>query len=210
MNATILASAGRPFEPRPVRPRLLYPALVIAAISVTLFSLVGIAAMTGLLPSAHSTTQETAAAKPVPAGKSAAASSVSGTSAPGSSTSRSTEKTRIAAASCTDCGTIASISTVERQADTTGIGAVAGGLTGALLGNQIGHGGGRAVMTIAGGAGGAYLGNKIEGNTRRVTAYKIVVRMDNGGERTIHQSEAPTVPVGSQVKVVGNSVVART
>jgi outer membrane lipoprotein SlyB len=206
MNAAIIESPGRPLEPRPVRPRLLYPALVVAAISVTLFSLVGIAAMTGLIPSAHSSPQETATARPLPAGKSIpAAKSVAPASA-----SASTDKTRIAATSCSDCGTVESISTVERQADTTGVGAVAGGLTGALLGNQIGRGSGRTVMTIAGGAGGAYLGNKIEGNTRRSTAYKIVVRMDNGSERTIHQTEAPGVAVGGQVRVVGSSVVART
>ncbi len=200
MNATTIESLGRPVEARPVRPRLLYPALLIAAISVTLFSLIGIAAMTGLMPSAHSTTPETATAKPLPKGK----------SVPAASTSAATGKTRIAAASCSGCGTVESISTVERQADTSGVGAVAGGLTGALLGNQIGRGNGRTVMTIAGGAGGAYLGNKIEGNTRRSTSYKIVVRMENGSERTIYQTEPPTVAVGGSVQIVGNSVVART
>ena len=137
MNATTIESLGRPVEARPVRPRLLYPALLIAAISVTLFSLIGIAAMTGLMPSAHSTTPETATAKPLPKGK----------SVPAASTSAATGKTRIAAASCSGCGTVESISTVERQADTSGVGAVAGGLTGALLGNQIGRGNGRTVMT---------------------------------------------------------------
>ena len=38
-------------------PRLLYPSLVIAAISVSLFSLLGIATLTGYLPVAHSTPQ---------------------------------------------------------------------------------------------------------------------------------------------------------
>ena len=65
-------------------------------------------------------------------------------------------------------------------------------------------------MTIAGGAGGAYLGNKIEQNTRRTSSYKIVVRMENGSLRTIYQTEAPSVAVGSQVQIVGNSVVARS
>ena len=65
-------------------------------------------------------------------------------------------------------------------------------------------------MTIAGGAGGAYLGNKIEQNTHRTSSYKIVVRMEDGGLRTIYQSAAPSVAVGSQVQIVGNSVVARS
>ena len=189
-------SGSEPTEPRPARRRLLYPALVVAAVSVTLFSLLGIAALTGAMPAAHSNSSATAEA---PAnGKSAA------TTPPAS-----TSKTRATTAPvCTNCGKVESVTTVERPAATTGVGAVAGGLTGALLGNQIGRGDGRTVMTIAGGAGGAYLGNKVEQNTRRSTAYKIVVRMDNGSLRTIYQTEPPNVVIGGPVQIVGNTVVA--
>lgn len=203
MNATTIESLERPAETRPARPKLLYPALVIAAISVTLFSLLGIAALTGAIPSARSTPQDVAmvksAAKAAPAGKPGPAAAPAPTS-----------KTRVAAASCLACGTVQSVTTVERPAKTTGVGAVAGGLTGALLGNQIGRGDGRTVMTIAGGAGGAYLGNKIEQNTSRTTAYKIVVRMEDGSQRTIYQAEPPNVVIGGPVQIVGNSVVARS
>lgn len=199
MNTTAIEPMGRNVETRPARPKLLYPALVIAAISVTLFSLIGIAALTGVMPSAHSNPQAAATAKAAPAGKLAQ-----------SSVPSSAPKARAGAAACVGCGTVESINLVETAAKTSGVGAVAGGLTGALLGNQIGRGDGRTVMTIAGGAGGAYLGNKIEQNTHRTSSYKIVVRLDNGGLRTIHQSEAPSVAVGSQVQIVGNSVVARS
>lgn len=203
MNATTMESLERPAETPPARPKLLYPALVIAAISVTLFSLLGIAALTGAIPSARSTPQDVAmaksAAKAAPAGKPVPAAAPAPTS-----------KTRVAAASCLACGTVQSVTTVERPAKTTGVGAVAGGLTGALLGNQIGRGDGRTVMTIAGGAGGAYLGNKIEQNTSRTTAYKIVVRMEDGSQRTIYQAEPPNVVIGGPVQIVGNSVVARS
>ncbi|MCK9381879.1 MAG: glycine zipper 2TM domain-containing protein [Sulfuritalea sp.] len=199
MNAATIESLGTNVETRSARPKLLYPALVIAAISVTLFSLLGIAALTGVMPSAHSTPQAAVAAKSAPTGKSAQTSSQT-----------STPSTHAAAASCVGCGTVESIATVERPASTTGVGAVAGGLTGALLGNQMGRGNGRTVMTLAAGAGGAYLGNRIEQNTRRVTSYKIVVRMENGSQRTVYQTEAPSVAVGGQVQIVGNSVVART
>ena len=199
MNTTTIEPMGRNVETRPARPRLLYPALVIAAISVTLFSLIGIAALTGVMPSAHSNPQAAATAKAAPAGKLAQ-----------SSVPSSAPKARAGAAACVGCGTVESINPVETPAKTSGVGAVAGGLTGALLGNQIGRGDGRTVMTIAGGAGGAYLGNKIEQNTRRTSSYKIVVRMENGSLRTIYQTEAPSVAVGSQVQIVGNAVVART
>lgn len=199
MNATTIGALERPPETRSARPKLLYPTLVIAAISVTLFSLLGIAALTGVLPSAHSNPQAAAVAKAAASGKSGPAS-----------TPAATAKTRIAAAPCAACGTVQSVTSVERPAKTSGVGAVAGGLTGAVLGNQIGHGNGRAVMTIAGGAGGAYLGNKIEESTSRTTAYKIVVRMEDGSQRTIYQAEPPNVVIGGPVQVVGNSVVARS
>lgn len=203
MNTTTIESLGRPAETRPARPKLLYPTLVIAAISVTLFSLLGIAALTGVMPAAHSNPQAAAAANP--AAKAATAGKSGQASAPAA-----TAKTRIAAASCVACGTVQSVTTVERPAKTSGVGAVAGGLTGALLGNQIGRGDGRTVMTIAGGAGGAYLGNKIEQNTSRTTAYKVVVRMEDGSLRTIYQNEPPNVVIGGPVQVVGDAVVARS
>jgi len=142
MNTTTIEPMGRNVETRPARPRLLYPALVIAAISVTLFSLIGIAALTGVMPSAHSNPQAAAMAKAAPAGKLAQ-----------SSVPSSAPKARAGAAACVGCGTVESINLVETPAKSTGVGAVAGGLTGALLGNQIGRGDGRTVMTIAGGAG---------------------------------------------------------
>lgn len=199
MDTTTIDSLGDSAAASSARPKLLYPSLVIAAISVTMFSLLGIATLTGLLPSAHSTPQATLAAKSPPIGKSAQTSSQT-----------SPQSTQLAATSCAACGTVESIATVERPASTTGVGAVAGGLTGALLGNQMGRGNGRTVMTLAGGAGGAYLGNRIEQNTRRVTSYKIVVRLENGSQRTIYQNDAPSVAVGGQVQIVGNAIVARS
>jgi uncharacterized protein YcfJ len=52
---------------------------------------------------------------------------------------------------------------VEAPPTTSGLGAILGGVAGAALGNQVGHGGGRAVATAAGAIGGAVLGNNIEG-----------------------------------------------
>lgn len=203
MNTTILESVAPAAEPRPAHRRLLYPALVIAAMSVTMFSLLGIAALTGVLPAANSTPQANMAAATTstsaPTGKPAA-------NAPPAPAA----KARAGEPTCSNCGKVESVTSVERPASTTGVGAVAGGLTGALLGNQIGHGGGRTVMTIAGGAGGAYLGNQVEKNTRTTTAYKIVVRMDNGSLRTVYQNEPPNVVIGGPVQVVGNTVVARS
>lgn len=53
---------------------------------------------------------------------------------------------------------------VAVQPPTSGGGAVIGGLAGGAIGNQIGHGSGRAAATMLGLVGGALLGNQIEGN----------------------------------------------
>ncbi|HWI82267.1 glycine zipper 2TM domain-containing protein [Ramlibacter sp.] len=53
---------------------------------------------------------------------------------------------------------------VQQPGGTTGTGAVIGGLAGGVIGNQIGHGGGRAAATALGVIGGALLGNNVEGN----------------------------------------------
>ena len=51
---------------------------------------------------------------------------------------------------CAACGTVESVTPVQRSAKTDGpgIGAVAGGVLGAVLGNQVGHGNGRAAATV--------------------------------------------------------------
>lgn len=214
-------------------PKLLYPALVVAAISVTLFSLLGIATLTGHLPVAHSSPQDqyavdaaagvsTSPATAAPATQAqtnetlhpaVAAPAAGSAGVPVRTASRPLSVgtgPAAAAASCAACGTVESISAVERKGNSSGVGAVAGGLTGLLLGNQVGRGNGRTGMTILGGAGGAYLGNRIEQNMNRTTSYRINVRMDDGKVRTLYQREAPDVAVGRHVEIVGGSVVPRS
>lgn len=103
---------------------------------------------------------------------------------------------------CSNCGTIESVTPVQRAAPTSGLGAVAGGLVGGLLGNQVGGGSGRAVATVAGAVGGGFAGNAIEKNTRTQTAYQVRVRMNDGSVRTIEQGAAASV--GARVVVDGN------
>lgn len=103
---------------------------------------------------------------------------------------------------CSNCGTVESVTAVQRAAPTSGIGAVAGGLVGGLLGNQVGGGSGRAVATVAGAVGGGFAGNAIEKNTRKETVYQVRVRMNDGSVRTIEQGAAATT--GARVVVDGN------
>jgi outer membrane lipoprotein SlyB len=119
----------------------------------------------------------------------------------------------VAKAVCADCGTVQSVTAVERQGQvngvpvgntTIGIGTVAGGVIGGLLGNQVGNGNGKTLATVVGAAGGAYAGNTVEKNMKKVTVYDVRVRMDDGSIRNMDISTA--VPVGAKVIVEGKNL----
>lgn len=190
------------------RPKLLYPAMVIAAIAVTLFSLLGIATMTGLLPQAHSAAD-------------LAGNTMANTMANRQETNRqetlAMSDADVPAGShavspppCSSCGIVESINLVESKGQGSGIGAVVGGVAGALLGNTMGQGNGRTAMTLVGAGGGAYAGNEIEKNTHKTSSYRIRVRLENGGLRTVYQRNPPAVAVGDRVKVVNGAVIQQS
>lgn len=160
-----------------------------AAVSVIVFSMVGVAAMTGLLPVANS--QKTDSDSSARVEKRAEPSVAS--------------RSQI----CTSCGTVEAIRTVELKGEATGLGAVAGGVTGAIVGNQFGNGRGQTAMAVLGAAGGAYAGNEIEKNVKKRYSYRVTVRMDDGSYRTVSQASAPTVAVGTKVRVDDGVLVAR-
>lgn len=103
---------------------------------------------------------------------------------------------------CTACGRVESVHAVRRSAPTSGVGAVAGGVLGAVVGNQFGHGNGRVATTLLGAAGGGYLGNTFEANSKARTVYQVRVRMEDGALRTFERSEP--VAVGTPVTVEGH------
>ena len=114
---------------------------------------------------------------------------------------------------CASCGTVEAVTPVQRQGKvngvdvgntTIGLGTVAGGVVGGLLGNQVGGGNGKTAMTVLGVAGGAFAGNQIEKNMKKVTVYEIRVRMDDGSVRNMELSSA--VAVGSKVIVEGKNL----
>ena len=67
----------------------------------------------------------------------------------------------------------------------SGVGAVAGGVVGGLLGHQVGGGNGKKAMTVIGAVGGGVAGHEIEKQARATTVYKVTVRMDDGSLRTV-------------------------
>ncbi len=105
---------------------------------------------------------------------------------------------------CTVCGTVESVRPVERKGKATGLGAVGGGVLGAVVGNQFGGGNGRVATTILGAVGGGFAGNAIEKNVRKTTVYEITVRMENGSVR--HFERSTPVAAGARVRVKGNTL----
>lgn len=206
----------------------MHPLLWVAAVSVTLFSLVGIGAITGLIPTSSSKSASEApallsdnASQPALPGTPAAQAPgpvVTAPVAPPTAAQRPRpvhkEPQQVAmadparpaagksAAVCMDCGTIAGVRTVEQAGQSSGVGAVAGGVVGAVLGNQIGSGRGRSLATIAGAAGGAYAGNQIEKSRNKAVRYEISVRMDDGSTRSVTQDSAPSWREGDRVRLV--------
>lgn len=176
-----------------------HPLVLGAAASVMVVSLLGAAAIGGLLPNAHSDKTDTPDSTPAGAPV-AARSSHMDARAP---------KLSPYANSCANCGTVDSIRSVQLKGDATGLGAVAGGVTGAVVGHQIGSGKGNTAMTLLGAAGGALAGNEIEKNVKKSYSYRITVHMEDGSFRTVSQPHAPALAVGERVRVVDGALVAR-
>lgn len=186
------------------RPAILYPLMVIAAIAVIVFSVAGIAAMMGWLPSVHSQADPGASSAPSPAETDAAPRS-------GPSAAHAVSRPNIAsspAAGCSNCGVVESIRPVERKGQGSGLGAIGGALVGGILGNQVGRGSGRTAATVVGAGAGAYAGNEIEKSTKTTVAYQVRVRMSDGSIRTFHEASQPALSVGQKVRVTDSGVAA--
>jgi outer membrane lipoprotein SlyB len=111
-----------------------------------------------------------------------------------------------APAVCNECGVVQAINEIQTRGEGSGVGAAGGALVGGLLGNQVGDGNGRKLATVAGAIGGAFAGNTIEGRVKGNKSYDIVVRLNDGSTRTIHQAEQPSWREGDRVRVVNGSL----
>ena len=109
---------------------------------------------------------------------------------------------------CSNCGVVEAIHEINTRAQGSGVGAAGGAVVGGLLGNQVGGGHGKQLATVLGAVGGAVAGNQIEGSVRATRSYNIVVRLDNGKTRTVHQSAAPNWRQGDRVRVVNGGLRA--
>ena len=115
---------------------------------------------------------------------------------------------RVAAATCAECGVVESVQEVKVEGQTNGVGALAGGATGALVGNRIAGSNNRTLGGVVGAVGGGLIGNAIEKHHRAGIAYDVNVRMQDGTLRTVRQSTAPAV--GEKVRVESDGLHERT
>lgn len=222
----------------------LHPLLTAAAISVTVFSAVGVAALTGVLPTSKGSQKEEAAlqipqevAKPIepaiahPAPQSAAKPAQKKPVARAAATPRpntpvayndySIPPAPVAQAPVTQApvtvaqtpkpsvqpghlATIQAVREVQDPGEHTALGPIAGGIAGAVLGDQIGRGKGntRKVLTVLGAAGGAFAGREIEKRARGTAHWEIDVRRDDGGFETVRSDVAPPYQPGERVRLV--------
>lgn len=231
----------------------IHPLVAAASVSVIVASLVGVGAMTGLIPSSHSSANaakteavpapvvaQTSAPEPATASALAPASAEkkpetdSGDAATVKRSASNTqpqksyaprpakvaqapaytpdyrEPARVQAPPiCYDCGRVESVNAVQTQAAPSGLGMIAGGVVGGLLGNQVGGGNGKKVATVAGVVGGGYAGHEIEKRTRSATTYEVRVRMEDGRIRTFPYNNQPHWNVGDRIRVEDGYLKAR-
>lgn len=184
-----------------------HPIMIAAGVAVLLFSLLGVAALTGVLPVATPTSGDPTAVAPrdqpsqQPVARPGAQSGAQPAARP-----RVQPRTP---APCANCGVIATIRPVEVQGKTSGLGAVAGGVAGGLVGSQFGHGASNTLLTIGGAAGGAFAGDAVEGRMKKQTAWRVTVRLEDGSVRTLQQASQPPLAVGERVRIVDGKSIER-
>ena len=138
----------------------IHPLMAGAAVSVILFSLLGIAAISGVLPNSQAKNPET---PPV------SALDTPSKSLP-TTTQQTPKQTSVVQARPTQHPPAPSNQAVSQApahpqpapvAQNSPVGIGIGAVVGGLLGNQIGGGNGKTLATIAGAVGGGYVGNEV-------------------------------------------------
>ena len=209
----------------------LHPLLTAAAISVTAFSAVGVATLTGLVPpSVGSQKEETSlqipqevakpiepaithpVAQPAPKVVKAKPKPVARPVSPVPVTYNDyAPEPRLAQVEAPKpiaqpgyLATVQAVREVKEPGQHTALGPIAGGIAGAVIGDQIGKGKGttRKVLTVLGAAGGAFAGREIEKQARATSHWEVDVRRDDGAYETVRSEVAPAWQPGERVRLL--------
>ena len=197
----------------------IHPLVAAAAISVMLVSLVGVAAITGIIPNSYSSaaseTVPVTAAAEKPAVATPASAPILQTAQTSQAPVHKTHKPAQQAVAhaqqiCTNCGVVESVEAVQQKAEHgSGVGAVTGALLGGVIGNQVGGGNGRKLATVAGAVGGGFAGNEVERRAKSTVVYHVRVRLEDGNVRTFTPSGEPGWQVGDRVRIVNGHLASR-
>lgn len=141
----------------------IHPLLAAAAVSVTLVSLVGIAAITDVLPKSHSSAADSAPKTSLAASVPTPLAAIPKSSA--NETVRSKPAVQQHAQApvkpARQYSPVPSQPPAAPVAQNSPVGIGVGAVVGGLLGNQVGGGNGKTLATIAGALGGGYIGNEV-------------------------------------------------
>src|SRR5882672_3520307 len=195
-----------------------HPLVIIAAIAITLFSLVGIGAVLGWIPTSVGTPG--AASTPVaqapeqPAAQSAEPKPAVKPrpvvrSEPPRAVAVVPPPPPMVAAICRECAVIEEVREVEKAGQASGAGAVGGAVVGGVVGHQMGGGRGKDVATVLGALGGGFAGHAIEKNAKKTVEYQIIIRYEDGTKGLFTQATPPTWRSGDKVKVINGMIQGR-
>lgn len=205
-------------------PRRTHPLIIVAAGTVTLFSLVGVGAVMGWIPTSVGNQNSTSAvvaqapeqAQPAkPAERHVQPKPVARSRAPHRAVQEAVappppppSAPAVVAAICHECAVIEEVRTVEKAGQASGVGAVGGAVVGGILGHQVGSGRGKDLATVLGALGGGLGGNQIEKTVKTEKEYQIVVRYGDGSKGLFTQATPPSWHRGDKVKVINGAIQA--
>ena len=108
---------------------------------------------------------------------------------------------------CAECGHVTAIRVEDVAGDGNAVGLIAGGVAGAVLGQQVGGGLGKDLATIAGAAGGAYAGKKIQEHLGKHRVWHVTARYSGGTTERLSLTQDPGLAVGDAVRKSGSTWV---
>lgn len=205
--------------------RTLHPLLTAAAVSVMVFSAVGVAAISGLIPVSKGSVKDEAplavaeapapASTPVPQPKPLKRKTVHSKPKPLPARAPAPVSYEPVAPAPQAVelpkpvvkpgvlGTVETVREVVEDGKAKGIGAVTGGVVGAVLGHQLND---NKLVTLVGGAAGAFIGNEAEKRQRATKHWELTVRLDDGRTQTITSQAAPFWHPGDRVRMLGGKL----
>lgn len=206
-------------------PRRTHPLIIVAAGTVSLFSLVGIGAVMGWIPTSVGQSTPSAAIAPIPEQPAQPEPPKLEHHAQPKPVAKSQPPRHepqvaavvppppppapvVVAAICRECAVVEDVRTVEKAGQASGVGAVGGAVVGGVLGHQVGSGRGKDLATVLGALGGALGGNQVEKTVKKETQYQIVVRYDDGSKGTFTQATPPSWHKGDKVRVINGAIQA--